>query len=1574
MEERRVKKCGDLNYCLVVMMMATIIGVSLLIFLTVVQTFGDDTSLTSLSNKALSTQILSRPHQEISPLLFPQPRQKREEGEEWKEGGEPPRSHQLPCNKGEQHETACFKGECYALDLGGLRSPFCQCPEMYEGPRCERLTAYFYLGELTKAAIIGGTIFGIVLIIVAVSVYCTYRKRRGRRKCAGGSVDELGTTKDTDAATDESKDNIILQFSSSEISKAAHALPAPCQVHHTEIVFPRIATTPYARGRPSRIQKPEEEIPPFFRLMLTWRGRQRRLTLFRSDVTSWRTVTLYDDVGRNDSVAETAGDNCQFQGFVSGDEHSSAAMSVCQGLAGSVQMEEEVVFIEPVDAAKNVERLWHRRPHRVYTCMERTMLDSSSTDLKELSSQNSTHGSDRDDDNRFSQRRGRQQRRQRRQRRGRRSVERRRYLEVQVVVDHTVTGMQGSKRVQQYVLTLMNIANSVYQHPSLGVSLRVVVTELIFLQQKDQKDVLVKKDAFATVQKFCAWSKGRHPPSRAIRHDVAFLLTRQNLGPAGYAPITGMCDPSRSCAVVTDEGFTSGFIIAHELAHVLGLVHDGQGNACSGPAYSSAIMAPLVEAKLHRFRWSECSRTRMQEVIRYLFCLNDNPDIDSEIDDHYALDSGHEFPYDMGRLWSLNFQCRLEFGYGSRLCSVFRADACNVLWCTDPSSPYLCRTKRGPPVPGTNCGYSMECRDRLCVYVGRERAVNGGWSAWGEWGDCSLACGVGITRRRRFCSDPRPAYGGRHCVGEAESWDTCLSRKGCRKRYDLRALQCAGWNELRVRIGDHDWQPYPAKHEWEGCQQTCVSSSTGEVVSRRVHVTDGTPCDYGHSTDICFRGKCLEVGCDGVQRSNKTFDSCGVCDGDHSQCKTVSGQVTRQPFSENQYEPVVFLPKGCRHIDVVKRGKSSHFIALRKAEDDSYVLNGNRTREDSREFVVAGALFEYERKFGYQHIRSLGPLHEPLEVMLYPEHDMTEASVAYEYIVKKDDLTIERRRYLWRHKEWSPCSVSCGEGVKSAVQACYDRDTGDERSETTCRYLRSPEQQTDPCLQDPCPQKTHVWTPTEDWSSCNATECGEEGVQTQSHMCQAHYSNDTYINVNISLCDPHSLPMVTRNCSAPPCGLTWTISEWSECSVSCGQGRQRRSAYCGNPHTDSDDVWCKDKPPALSRTCEKRPCEVTTTTSREDDDCRDKLSICQLSDEGLAMKCHSRLFHKMCCQACRRQQNAARRPRLSQRAIYRWILVDDLWGPCSAEGCGEEGEERQGYRCVVYFQNNASSLAVTPDLCGDPQSAPKVSRKCAAPPCDMVWTTVPWSECSMTCGQGLQRRSAYCGNPHTDSDDVWCKDTLPSLSRTCNMGPCKGVKARRRLCADKYSFCRHIIGLGVKCRSKGFRRICCRSCRRVRRTARKPAGRRRAAKKPAASGHKRTARKRAGNESVAKKQIRAGKTFLSRKRAKTSSRRRVVKKHPAAKRTSKKLVKKLPAKKRRLKNRSVKKHSAHKNNNNKKKSASKHIAKDRTAKERAKENKPPNIKTTSTPAVNIKAAADAPSQWDLYRRRLFKRY
>lgn len=44
--------------------------------------------------------------------------------------------------------------------------------------------------------------------------------------------------------------------------------------------------------------------------------------------------------------------------------------------------------------------------------------------------------------------------------------------------------------------------------------------------------------------------------------------------------------------------------------------------------------------------------------------------------------------------------------------------------------------------------------------------VNGGWTEWSPWSACSNTCGIAVKTRRRTCGNPKPAHGGRTCVGK----------------------------------------------------------------------------------------------------------------------------------------------------------------------------------------------------------------------------------------------------------------------------------------------------------------------------------------------------------------------------------------------------------------------------------------------------------------------------------------------------------------------------------------------------------------------------------------------------------------------------------------------------------------------------------------------------------------------------------------------------------------------------------------------------------------------------------------
>ena len=52
-------------------------------------------------------------------------------------------------------------------------------------------------------------------------------------------------------------------------------------------------------------------------------------------------------------------------------------------------------------------------------------------------------------------------------------------------------------------------------------------------------------------------------------------------------------------------------------------------------------------------------------------------------------------------------------------------------------------------------------------------SVNGGWSDYGAWSDCSADCGGGTQTRTRTCTNPAPAYGGADCFGEATETQNC---------------------------------------------------------------------------------------------------------------------------------------------------------------------------------------------------------------------------------------------------------------------------------------------------------------------------------------------------------------------------------------------------------------------------------------------------------------------------------------------------------------------------------------------------------------------------------------------------------------------------------------------------------------------------------------------------------------------------------------------------------------------------------------------------------------------------------
>ncbi|NWR50760.1 PPN protein, partial [Regulus satrapa] len=207
-------------------------------------------------------------------------------------------------------------------------------------------------------------------------------------------------------------------------------------------------------------------------------------------------------------------------------------------------------------------------------------------------------------------------------------------------------------------------------------------------------------------------------------------------------------------------------------------------------------------------------------------------------------------------------------------------------------------------------------------------------------------------------------------------------------------------------------------------------------------------------------------------------------------------------------------------------------------------------------------------------------------------------------------------------------------------------------------------------------------------------------------------------------------------------GYSWSYSSWSECSSECGGGFQSRLVFCTIDNEIYPDYMCRNKPqPDNNRTCGHQPCPQTK----------------------------------------------------------RWKTGE--WGSCSAT-CGGGSQTRSVY-CVA-FDGQSPQGVVDDAECMAFAQQPRRSQPCNVRQC-ATWSTGPWSECSASCGEGVQTRTVTCRTQQgSQAQDFAClmepkpSATQPCLKENCiqeigwhvgDWGLCSkscdsGIRTRQVICAD----------------------------------------------------------------------------------------------------------------------------------------------------------------------------------------------
>ncbi|XP_060466300.2 A disintegrin and metalloproteinase with thrombospondin motifs 13 isoform X2 [Panthera onca] len=304
----------------------------------------------------------------------------------------------------------------------------------------------------------------------------------------------------------------------------------------------------------------------------------------------------------------------------------------------------------------------------------------------------------------------------------------------------------------------------------------------------------------------------------------------------------------------------------------------------------------------------------------------------------------------------------------------------------------------------------------------------------------------------------------------------------------------------------------------------------------------------------------------------------------------------------------------------------------------------------------------------------------------------------------------------------------------------------------------------------PGARAAHVWTPLAGPCSVSCSR----GLKELHFVCM-----DSVLGTPVQeeLCDLGSKPGSRREvCQAAPCPAWWETRALAPCPVTCGGGRVPLAVRCvrldrGRPiPLPHSKCWPLPRPRPV-RDCSPEPCPARWQY---------KLAACSVSCGGgvarrilYCARAHGGpegeeiLPDSQCLGLPRPEQQEPCGP---EPCPPRWKIVS--LGPCSAS-CGL-GTAMRSVACVQFDQGQ--DVEVDGAACVG-LVRPQASIPCITADCAYRWHVSTWTQCSVSCGDGIQHRHDACLGPGSQAPVPahFCQHLpKPATVRGCWAGPCAG--------------------------------------------------------------------------------------------------------------------------------------------------------------------------------------------------------